>query len=312
MAATPPSFSSLAPPAPLSSANCRFSTNFSYTVLREKEIKSSEVERRQREKGKALFTFRSERTSTRERWRWKPEKEEVTHTLKVITTKQLKLRPRREVRIDADIKDGGMTLVTALSPHANWLHGNANLKLEVRGTVDQPILNGHASFHRASISSPVLRKPLTNFGGNVYVQSNRLCITSLESRVSRKGKLLVKANLPLSASEAALDYKIELKNIQLIYLSDKWALDQLFYKHNFSRVIILEGEENLGPWKNKVAQVAPEPGPEAKGTLVLAANRTNRPDILRRFRCYQGGWDIENRHYWAVRTTMLHFHRVFK
>ncbi|KAK7377280.1 hypothetical protein VNO80_02702 [Phaseolus coccineus] len=116
-----------------------------------------------------------------------------------------------EVRIDADIKDGGMTLVTALSPHANWLQGNADLKLEVRGTVDQPVLNGHASFHRASISSPVLRKPLTNFGGNVHVQSNRLCITSLESRVSRKGKLVVKGNLPLRASEAAADDKIELK-----------------------------------------------------------------------------------------------------
>jgi len=68
----------------------------------------------------------------------------------------------------------------------------------------------------------------------------------------------------------------------------------------------------LGPWKNEVEQVAPEPCPETKGTLVLAANRTNRPDILRRFRCYQGGWDIANRHYWAVRTTMIHFHRVFK
>jgi len=57
----------------------------------------------------------------------------------------------------------------------------------------------------------VLQKPLTNFGGNVHVQSNRLCITSLESRVSRKGKLLVKGNLPLRTSEAAPDDKIELK-----------------------------------------------------------------------------------------------------
>ncbi|XP_019414960.1 PREDICTED: uncharacterized protein LOC109326680 isoform X1 [Lupinus angustifolius] len=116
-----------------------------------------------------------------------------------------------EVRVDADIKDGGMMLVTALSPHANWLHGNADIMLEVRGTVDQPVLNGHASFHRASISSPVFRKPLTNFGGTVHVKSNRLSITSLESRVSRKGKLLIKGNLPLRTSEAAPDDKIELK-----------------------------------------------------------------------------------------------------
>jgi hypothetical protein len=43
------------------------------------------------------------------------------------------------------------------------------------------------------------------------MKSNRLSITSLESRLSRKGKLLVKGNLPLRTSEATLDDKIELK-----------------------------------------------------------------------------------------------------
>ncbi|KAH7574198.1 hypothetical protein JRO89_XS03G0264500 [Xanthoceras sorbifolium] len=116
-----------------------------------------------------------------------------------------------EVRVDADIKDGGMMLLTALSPYAKWLHGNADIMLQVRGTVEQPVLDGSASFHRASISSPVLRKPLTNFGGTVHVKSNRLCITSLESRVSRRGKLFIKGNLPLRTNEASLGDKIDLK-----------------------------------------------------------------------------------------------------
>ncbi|KAG2700000.1 hypothetical protein I3760_07G213600 [Carya illinoinensis] len=116
-----------------------------------------------------------------------------------------------EVRVDADIKDGGMMLLTALSPYANWLHGNAEIMLQVRGTVEQPVLDGSASFHRASISSPVLRKPLTNFGGTVHVKSNRLCITSLDSRVSRRGKIFLKGNLPLRTSEASLGDKIDLK-----------------------------------------------------------------------------------------------------
>jgi len=73
------------------------------------------------------------------------------------------------------------------------------------------VLDGFATFHRASILSPVLRKPLTNFGGTVHVKSNRLCITSLESRVSRRGKLLIKGNLPLRTSEASLGDKIDLK-----------------------------------------------------------------------------------------------------
>ncbi|KAF4394279.1 hypothetical protein CsatB_022970 [Cannabis sativa] len=62
------------------------------------------------------------------------------------------------------------------------------------------------------------------------------------------------------------------------------------------------GEENLGPWKNEISELAAAPGPardEPQTTLVLAANRTNRPDILRNFRRYRGGWDITSRNYWA-------------
>ncbi|MBA0806631.1 hypothetical protein Gohar_022500, partial [Gossypium harknessii] len=122
-----------------------------------------------------------------------------------------------EVRIDADIKDGGMMLLTALSPYANWINGNADIALQVgwlkkvRGTVEQPVVDGSASFHRASIYSPVLRKPLTNIGGTVNVESNKLCIAMLESRVSRRGKLFVKGNLPLRTSEASLGDKVDLK-----------------------------------------------------------------------------------------------------
>ncbi|GAV80408.1 hypothetical protein CFOL_v3_23869 [Cephalotus follicularis] len=61
------------------------------------------------------------------------------------------------------------------------------------------------------------------------------------------------------------------------------------------------GDENLGPWKNGLAAVAEAPGPSNGGEppLVLAAKRTHRPDILRGFKNYGGGWDITNRHYWA-------------
>ncbi|KAK7343459.1 hypothetical protein VNO77_12218 [Canavalia gladiata] len=65
------------------------------------------------------------------------------------------------------------------------------------------------------------------------------------------------------------------------------------------KFILGEGEQNLGPWKSEFTQVAPAPGPKTDDVLILAANRTKRPDILRGFRRYQGGWDIADRHYWA-------------
>lgn len=52
----------------------------------------------------------------------------------------------REVRVNADIKDGGMMLLTALSPYANWIHGYADILLEVSffahyswGFADKPL-----------------------------------------------------------------------------------------------------------------------------------------------------------------------------
>ncbi|KAI5401269.1 uncharacterized protein LOC127093973 [Lathyrus oleraceus] len=59
------------------------------------------------------------------------------------------------------------------------------------------------------------------------------------------------------------------------------------------------GEVNIGSWKNKATEMAPAPGPQGDSTLILAANRTKRPDILRGFHRYRGGWDISNQHYWA-------------
>ncbi|XP_042036699.1 uncharacterized protein LOC121782808 [Salvia splendens] len=61
------------------------------------------------------------------------------------------------------------------------------------------------------------------------------------------------------------------------------------------------GEENMGSWKDQMLSSNGEaPGPASDAsTLVLAANRTKRPDILARFHRYRGGWDIANKHYWT-------------
>ncbi|CAK7326693.1 unnamed protein product [Dovyalis caffra] len=63
------------------------------------------------------------------------------------------------------------------------------------------------------------------------------------------------------------------------------------------------GQENLGPLKNGISEaVAQAPGPSDDGsnnTLVLAAKRTNRPDILHGLKHYRRGWNITDSHYWA-------------
>ena len=75
------------------------------------------------------------------------------------------------------------------------------------------------------------------------------------------------------------------------------------------------GGVSLGPSKNEMSELAQAPAAtsdEPPSTLVLAAERTNRPDILRHFKHYLGGWDITSRHYWAVKSWLcLAFLLVF-
>lgn len=68
------------------------------------------------------------------------------------------------------------------------------------------------------------------------------------------------------------------------------------------------GEANLGRWRSGISRaVAEAPGP-GSSPFVLAEKRTLRPDILSGFKKYRGGWDIVNKHYWAVSVFLFTCH----
>ncbi|KAK6931594.1 hypothetical protein RJ641_003387 [Dillenia turbinata] len=86
-----------------------------------------------------------------------------------------------------------------------------------------------------------------------------------------------------------------LKSIFGLIVTDSYLISYVY-------IVCVAGEENFGRWENGVLEgiEAPAPGPDGEHTtLMLAAKRTNRPDILRGFKRYHGGWNITNRHYWA-------------
>uniref|UniRef100_A0A0D9UW69 DUF4220 domain-containing protein n=1 Tax=Leersia perrieri TaxID=77586 RepID=A0A0D9UW69_9ORYZ len=65
---------------------------------------------------------------------------------------------------------------------------------------------------------------------------------------------------------------------------------------------------NLGPWAKGLLKGMPASAagtaamaPIAKYPLVLAEERTRRPDVLDHLRMYGGGWNITNKHYWAIK-----------
>lgn len=65
--------------------------------------------------------------------------------------------------------------------------------------------------------------------------------------------------------------------------------------------------KNLGPWAKGLLKGMPAAAegpaamaPVAKYPLVLAEERTRRPDVLDHLKMYGGGWNVTNKHYWAV------------
>ncbi|ONM30468.1 hypothetical protein ZEAMMB73_Zm00001d040056 [Zea mays] len=67
--------------------------------------------------------------------------------------------------------------------------------------------------------------------------------------------------------------------------------------------------KNLGPWAKGLLKGMPQAAagpaamaPVAKYPLVLAEDRTRRPDVLRHLKVYEGGWNVTNKHYWATIT----------
>lgn len=65
----------------------------------------------------------------------------------------------------------------------------------------------------------------------------------------------------------------------------------------------------LTSWESRAGmrtlqQAASAPDSDLSGRLILAANQTDRRDVLDDFKVYRGGWDIRNQHYWSVSARM--------
>lgn len=101
------------------------------------------------------------------------------------------------IEIDAAVKDSGMKLLAALVPQLRWTQGSADIALQLRGTLSEPVADGVAHVNKAAVSCQWLPRPLTNLVATVRLQQNKLHIEALEGRVGRRGLIRVQGSLPL-------------------------------------------------------------------------------------------------------------------
>ncbi|KAF6250262.1 hypothetical protein COO60DRAFT_1706191, partial [Scenedesmus sp. NREL 46B-D3] len=78
--------------------------------------------------------------------------------------------------------DGGMCLLTGLAPGITWGGGSAAVHLAASGPAAAPLLTGSASFSKGSLSSSLLRHPVTQLSGSCSLDGRRLAVAGLEAR----------------------------------------------------------------------------------------------------------------------------------
>jgi hypothetical protein len=135
--------------------------------------------------------------------------------------------------VDASVKDSGMLLLSAVAPGVEWRGGTADVALQLRGTLADPVVDGSAAVHKASIAAPgVLPRPLSNLGAAIRIRGNTLHVDALDGRLGRRGHLKVRGALPfrppapargvggawaalVSKADAAAGIRVELVNAEV-------------------------------------------------------------------------------------------------
>jgi translocation and assembly module TamB len=101
-----------------------------------------------------------------------------------------------QVDIAMSVKDQGLALANLFTDQVAWVDGKGQLKLQVKGTVDRPLMKGALAFQDATLRSPSLTEPLTQVNTSIRFDSDRLTVESLTGRYNQS-QLTAAGSLPI-------------------------------------------------------------------------------------------------------------------
>lgn len=105
---------------------------------------------------------------------------------------------QQQLDVRLSVKDGGMAVLTSVTPDLRWQAGQAAVDVRLRGSLDRPVLSGSATITKATLECPsLLRWPLTNVAAEVRAGGGMLTVESLEARCGRRGSLRLRGSLPV-------------------------------------------------------------------------------------------------------------------
>jgi hypothetical protein len=105
---------------------------------------------------------------------------------------------KEEMDVRISIRDGGMAVLTSVTPDLTWQSGEADASFRLTGDVAAPTVVGRALLNKATIDCPFLKSPLTIVAADVKCQEDgMLDVQTLDARAGRRGHLLARGVLPM-------------------------------------------------------------------------------------------------------------------
>ncbi|MEB3211683.1 MAG: translocation/assembly module TamB domain-containing protein, partial [Leptolyngbyaceae bacterium] len=106
------------------------------------------------------------------------------------------------IAVDLDVSDDGLAFLSILSDgQAVWEGGEGDVDLQVTGTLEQPLIQGRATFEDGIITSPFLEDPVTAITGTANFDLDRVTIDQLTAQFD-DGQIAVEGTLPIFTAAA--------------------------------------------------------------------------------------------------------------
>lgn len=109
-----------------------------------------------------------------------------------------------QINVTVQVKDQGLALLNAFTDQLNWVDGQGEVNVVVRGTLKEPIVRGQIKLDAAEFTSPALAGPLTNVSGEIRFNDDRLRVMGLQG-LFNQGQIQVVGVLPLATRFSATD-----------------------------------------------------------------------------------------------------------
>ncbi|MEC4813548.1 MAG: translocation/assembly module TamB domain-containing protein, partial [Scytonema sp. PMC 1069.18] len=115
------------------------------------------------------------------------------------------------INLDVKVKNEGLAILNLLNNQVAFENGQGQIDLTVKGTTQQPRLSGNASISNATFTSAALPGKLTNVGGKIHFDFDRVIVENLQGNYNNQGLIEATGEIPIASLETKINNPLNVK-----------------------------------------------------------------------------------------------------